>query len=101
MKRRQFKMIFAGGGGGGEWVEGVTENNDCAAGEIDILVDGSGTGARIGETITAVDRFNIMNGQTAAELEGNIALASRTYYQGAWIWRLWMIDSGDPCTIYA
>ena len=100
-QRREHKLLFAGGSGGGSWIEGEIEDNSCPSGTLDIKVDGVGTKgiATLDEVIRCTDRFDWMDGQTAAELVGQLALAGRTYNltSDAWEWRVWAITDDDGC----
>ena len=102
-QRRTFKPLPSnpGIGGGGDWIEGLVEDNNCAAGTLDIAVDGDGAGgAWCDQTITVNDRAGVMAGHTAAQLVDAYAYAVRMYecYSEQWVWRLLMLGDLDECT---
>ena len=87
--------------GGFDQIEGVIEDNDCPAGTLDIRVDGtygSPSNASCDDVIRCVDRFGWMDGHTAAELVGELALAGYVdRCSGVSEWRVWLITGEDEC----
>jgi len=90
-----------GGSGGGAWIEGVIEDNSCPNGTLDINVDGKGAGATpaFGDVVRCVDRFEWMQGHTAAELAGELGLAAYTETASGWVWRVWSITGFGECEV--